>query len=146
MQEKPTLMTLTQALLFLVYYTLSQAILAVVAGPVFGLAVSWKSVLSAFGLLASCGPAFLALIYWFRASRDRPRSFAIRFGLSMSAMVIFYASAVTFGARSLGLSFISPAALPGYFATAILIGTPVFSLTAYLLSRRRIDSSGHQSC
>jgi hypothetical protein len=143
--QKPTMMTLSQGLLFLVYYTVFQAILVAVAAFVFGPTIGWKGVLSALGLLASCGPVFLGLIYWFRASLDHPGAFAIRFGVSMTAMVICYGSAVTFGARSLGLSLVPPAALPDYFGTAILFGTPVFSLTAYLLSRRRIDYRGHQS-
>jgi hypothetical protein len=142
--HKQSVMTLAQALTFLIYYAVSQAMLVAVVAFVFGLAVGWERVLSAFGLLACCGPVFLALIYWFREARDRSRTFAIRFGLSMSAMVVFYLSAVTFGARSVGLPFVSPAALPGYLATAILFGTPVFSFTAYLLSRRQIDSSGNQ--
>jgi hypothetical protein len=142
--QKPTKMTLGRGLLFLIYYAASQAVL-VAAALVFSVTFSWKGVLSALGLLASCGPVFLGLIYWFRASRDRPSVFAIRFGVSMTAMLICYGSAVAFGARSLGMFLVPPAALPDYFGTAILFGTPVFSLTAYLLSRRRIDYGGHQS-
>lgn len=147
--QKPSTMTLRQALLFVMYYTIFQAVLVAVAGPVlhyfFGLDVSWEGLLLVFGLLACCGPIFAALVYWSRAARDRPGPCAIRFGLSMSLMVILYASAVTLSAHRLGLPFISTAALASYFATVILFVFPIAVLTTYLMRRRRIEFGRRQS-
>jgi len=99
----------------------------------------------AFALLACCGPIFVALVYWSRASRDRPWSFTIRSGLSMCAMVVLYASAVTLSARRLGLSLISSAALPAYVATVFVFLLPISLLTAYFVWRWRIDPGGWRS-
>jgi hypothetical protein len=148
-EQKASAMTSRQALLFVVYYTAFQLILVTIAGVVLhqlmGLHVTWKGLFLAFILLACCAPIFVALTYWFRASRNHPGPFAIRFGLSMCAMVILYASVVILSARGLGLSLGSPAALPGYIVTAVVFGVPIFSLTAYLLCRLRTDSSRHDS-
>jgi len=142
-------MTLRQTFLFVAYYTIFQLILVGIAGPVLsrliGLHVTWGGLVLAFALLASCGPIFVALVYWFRTSRDHPGRFAIRFGLSMCAMVMLYALMLALGARRMGLSFFSSTALPGYFAVAAIVGFPVFSLTAYLLWRLRGDSGHCQS-
>lgn len=144
MAQKPSTMTLRQALLFVVYYTIFQFVLVAAAGLVLrrlvGLDVTWGGLALAFVLLTCCGPIFVALVYWFRASRDRPGRFAIRFGLAMCAMVMLYALMLTLSAQRIGLSFVSLAALPGYFAVAAIVGFPVFSVTAYLLWRLRGDS------
>ncbi len=122
--QKPSAMSFRQALLFVVYYTVFQFIVVAIAGPVLhhflGLDVTWTDLLLALVLLTCCGPIFVGLVYWSRASRDRPWAFTIRSGLSMCAMVVLYASAVTLSARRLGLSLISSAALPAYMATVLV--------------------------
>jgi len=148
-EDKPIAMTFRQALLFVMYYAIGQAIIVVLVGLVLshlaGAGITWKGLLLAFALLASCGPVFAVLIYWSRASRSRLWPFMIRSGLSMCTMAILYVSAVTLGSRRLGLSFISPAALPGYFAAVIVFGLPISLLTAYFVWRWRIDPERRQS-
>ena len=142
-------MTLTQALLFVMYYTIFQVLLVALVGLVFhyfvGLDASWKGLLLLFGLLVCCGPVFATLIYWSRAARDRTGICAVRFGISMSGMVMLYASAVTLSASRLGLGHISAEAVASYLATVILFVTPIGVLTTYLMLRRRIEPSGRQS-
>lgn len=139
---KTRAMTFKQGLLFVVYYAVSQLILVLIARPVlrefFAVGISWRGLLLLFALLACCGPVFAVFICWFRRARHSPRSFAIRFGLSMCAMVILYASAVALGTRALGLLSFYPRALVGYFATVVVFGVPIFSLTAYFLKRAQI--------
>jgi hypothetical protein len=142
-------MTLRQASLFVLYYTVFQFALVAVADLVLrrflGFDITWGSLFLAFVLLTCCGPVFVALVYWFRASRERPGAFAIRFGLSMCVMLMLYALMVTLSAERIGLSFLSVSALPGYFTVTAGVGFPVFSLIAYLLWRLRGDSGRCQS-
>ena len=136
-------MTFAQALLFIMYYTIFQGVLVAAAAPVFhyfGVDVNWTGLLLVFGLLACCGPIFVALIYWSREARDRPGVCAIRFGLSMSAMVMLYVSAAALSARRVGLPSVSRPALASYFVTVILVVAPISSLTAYLMRWRRLKS------
>jgi hypothetical protein len=112
-----------------------QFIVVGIGGPLLhhfvGLDVTWTGLLVALVLLTCCGPIFVALVYWSRSSRDRPWAFTIRSGLSMSAMVVLYASAVTLSARRLGLFLISSAALPAYIATIFVFLLPMSLLVAY---------------
>lgn len=137
--EPRSIMTFRQAVLFVIYYAILQFTLVVIAGlllrRVIGPHVTWRGLLLAFILLACCGPIFIVLIRWFRAARQHPGPFAIRFGLSMSAMVTLYALMLTVAAQNIGLSFFSLTALPSYLVVTAIIGFPLFSLTAYLLGK-----------
>jgi hypothetical protein len=142
--QKQTVMTFAQALLFIMYYTIFQAVLVAAAAPMFhhffGVDVRWSGLLFVFGLLASCGPIFVALIYWSREARDRPGVCAIRFGVSLSAMVMLYVSAAMLSALRVGLPSVSRSALASYFVTVVLVVAPISSLTTYLMRRRRLES------
>jgi len=134
-------MTLKQSLLFVMYYTIFQAVLAGAAGLALrylaGLHVTWRGVALLFGLLACCGPVFAALVYWSRAARSRIWACATRFGISISVIVGFYATAVALSARGMGLSPISSEALGTYIGTLLLLGTPIAILTTYSMLRWR---------
>lgn len=132
-------MTVSQGILFVVYFSIVQFILVAAAGLAIHRflhrAVGLSGLASAFGLLAGCGPVYALLIWWFRSSSDVPKRFAIRFGLSMSVIVILYVMMLSLGAEWVGFPLLSLTALPGYFASVLIVGFPIFSLTAYALGR-----------
>lgn len=119
------------------YYVVSQAVLVIVVALCFryvgGIRLTWVGLLAAFASLATCGPPFALLIYWFRGSRRCPGLSAVRLGVSMFGMVILYATAVVFASRGLGLPYLSLAGLPSYFAAAAAFGLPISVLTAYFV-------------
>jgi hypothetical protein len=146
---RPAAMTLSQALLFIIYFAIFSAILVAIIGPLiahgYGLSVNWKNLLLAMGFFAGCGPIFIVLIYWLRLSRKRPLAFAIRGGLTMSAIMMLYASAAALSLRTLGLSFFPLTALPGYLVEVLLLIAPSSALVSYFVWRWKIGSSLHQS-
>jgi hypothetical protein len=86
-----------------------------------------------------CGFIASALLYWTRQSFDRPKSFAVRFALTIFFYMVLFMFVVAYSAAGAGI--LSQSTVLNDYAPFICLGAAITATTVYFMARKKLEAA-----